>query len=163
MLKKIKSTYFTKLIFAYVDEKQKLKIIKFNKNLQKLISISIINYKYFKISYIIYESNGNGKEYGLDDRLIFEGEYLNGKRHGKGKEYYYSGELLFEGEYLDGKRNGKGKEYSDDNSIFKGEYLNDKEWIGTRYDENGNILYKLNNNQMEKEMEEEKNIGTIVN
>ena len=29
--------------------------------------------------------------------------------------------------------------------VFEGEYLNDKEWIGTRYDENGNILYELTN------------------
>ena len=29
---------------------------------------------------------------------------------------------------------------------FEGEYLNDKEWNGIRYDRNGNILYKLNNN-----------------
>ena len=29
---------------------------------------------------------------------------------------------------------------------FEGEFLNDKEWIGTKYDKNGNINYKLNNN-----------------
>ena len=45
------------------------------------------------------------------------------------------------------KRNGKGKEYYEDGKLrFEGEYLNDKEWIGNRYDDNGNILYKLNNN-----------------
>ena len=44
-------------------------------------------------------------------RLLFMGEYLNGKRHGKGKEYdYYTGELKFEGEYIYGCRI-KGKEY----------------------------------------------------
>ena len=26
-------------------------------------------------------------------KLMFEGEYLNGKRNGKGKEYYYNGKL----------------------------------------------------------------------
>ena len=62
MLKDIKSTYFIKLIFSYVDEEQKLKIIKYNKNLQKIIDISIINYKHFRGRYIIYESNGIGKE-----------------------------------------------------------------------------------------------------
>ena len=45
-----------------------------------------------------------------------------------------------------GKRHGKGKEYYDGTLIFEGEYLNDKEWIGNRYDWNGNILYTLNNN-----------------
>ena len=49
------------------------------------------------------------KEYKYNGKLIYEGEYLNGKRNGKGKEYDYKGELEFEGEYLNGKRNGKGK------------------------------------------------------
>ena len=38
------------------------------------------------------------------DKLLFEGDYLNGKRHGKGKEYDFDGKLLFEGDYLNGKR-----------------------------------------------------------
>ena len=79
MLKNIKSLYFIKFIFAHVDEKQKLKIVKYNKSLQNNIDISIINYKLFTGKYIIYESNRIGKEYnGYDDRLNFEGEYLNG-------------------------------------------------------------------------------------
>ena len=82
--------------------------------LQKLIDISLFNYKLFSGKYIIYESNKIGKEYaGEDDTLIFEGEYLNGERNGKGKEYNYdNGELTFEGEYLNGERNGKGKEFN---------------------------------------------------
>ena len=35
-----------------------------------------------------------------NEKLIFEGEYLNGKRNGKGKEYYDNDKLIFEGEYL---------------------------------------------------------------
>ena len=44
-------------------------------------------------------------------KLIYEGEYLNGKKwNGKGKEYNKYGELIFEGEYLNGNKwNGKGK------------------------------------------------------
>ena len=57
---------------------------------------------------IIYELiNGNGKvkEYYYDGKLIFEGEYLNGKKNGYGKDYYYdNGKLEFEGEYLNGER-----------------------------------------------------------
>ena len=71
-----------------------------------------------------------GKEYDYNGKLIFEGEYLNGKRNGKGKGYNKDGKLeyeikngkgfiteynewdkIFEGEYLNGIRNGKGKEY----------------------------------------------------
>ena len=62
-------------------------------------------------------------------RLIFEGEYLNGKKNGKGKEYdEYNDSLNFVGEYLNGKRHGKGKEYNElESLIFEGEYLNVKE------------------------------------
>ena len=63
MLKNIKSTYFIKNIFLYVHEKQKLKVVKYNKSLQKNIDISITYYKFFSGKYIIYESNGIGKEY----------------------------------------------------------------------------------------------------
>jgi len=94
MLKNIKSIYFIQILFSHVYEGQKLKILKYNISLQKNIDISIINYKHFKGKYLIYESNGIGKEYnGYDNNLIFEGEYLNGKRNGKGKEYYDNGKI----------------------------------------------------------------------
>ena len=133
MLKNIKSSYFIKLIYTFVEEIQKLKLVRYNKSMQKNLDISIINYKFFKGNYIIYESKGIGKEYyGYDDKLIYEGAYLNGERNGKGKEYdkfnKYKDKLIFEGEYKNGKRNGKGKEYDNYNDIliFEGEYLNGK-------------------------------------
>ena len=61
MLKNIKSRYIIKLIFQYVDEKSKLKIVKYNKSFQKNIGISIINFKFFSGRYIIYESNRQEK------------------------------------------------------------------------------------------------------
>ena len=127
MLKKSKSIYFIKRFFTFVEEKNKLEIIKYNKNMQNILDISIINYKFFSGRYIIFEKNGTGKEYDrYDDKLIFEGEYLHGKRNGKGKEYYF-GVLEFEGEYLNEKKNGKCKEYDHYNGklIFEGEYLDD--------------------------------------
>ena len=127
MLKNIKSLYFIRIVFSYVDEEKKLKIIKYNKSLQKIINISIINYKFFTGKYIIYESNKKGKEYNVYDQIVFEGEYLNGERNGKGKEYNEFGILFFDGEYLKGKRNGKGKEYYYNGRLkFEGEYLNGK-------------------------------------
>ena len=72
MLKKIKSSYFNAIIFSYIDERQKLKIIKYNKSLQKNMNISIINYKFFSGKYIIYISNGIGKEYYYGE-IIYEG------------------------------------------------------------------------------------------
>ena len=90
---------------------------------------------YIKISgkYKKGKKNGKVEEYSLNtDNLIFEGEYKYGRKNGKGKEYISNGKLLFEGEYLNGKRwngkvydkdgyiefeikdgNGKGKEYYD--------------------------------------------------
>ena len=171
MVEDIKSSDFFIKLFVYVEEKQKLKIIKYNKMLQNNINISIINYKNYKGKYIVDDSNGILKEYdGYDNALIFEGEFTDGDRNGKGKEYYNDGKIRFVGKYLNGKKNGIGKEYDYDNRlIFEGEYFNDekngrgkeynngklsfegiflnnKNWVGTKYDKNGNIMYSLNNN-----------------
>ena len=170
MLENIKSVYFIKIIFSYVFERNKLKIIKYNKNLQNKIDITLLNYKIYSGNYIIYEKNGKGKEYrGYNDKLEFEGvyknekrngkgiefhsdgkikfegEYLNGKRSGKGKEYYFNGKLVFEGEYLNGKRNGKGKKFNHYNGKleFEGEFINDNILIGKKYDEDGNIILEI--------------------
>ena len=98
MLKDIKSSYITKIIFSFVDEGRKLRLMKYNKKLQNNLDISIFNYKCFKGKYIIYQSNGIGKEFkGRDDKLVYEGEYLNGERNGKGKEYSDYGKIEFEG------------------------------------------------------------------
>ena len=122
MLKNVKSFYILRIIFSFLNEKQKLKIIKYNKNLQQNINISLINYKVFSNKIIIYEQNGKGKEC-FEGNLIYEGEYLNGERNGKGKEYR-NDNLEYEGEYLNGKRHGQGIEYKEKEIIFNGEYLN---------------------------------------
>ena len=62
MIERIKSNYFIAKLFLHLEEKQKLKIAKYNKGLQKIINVNINNYKYFHGSYIIYESNRFGKE-----------------------------------------------------------------------------------------------------
>ena len=40
-----------------------------------------------------------------DGKLIFERVYLNGEKNGKGKEYNLDSKLIFEGEFLIRKRN----------------------------------------------------------
>jgi len=87
MLKNVKSYYIIEIFFTYLEEKQNLKLVKNNKNLQNILNITINNYIHFRGKYIIYESKGKGKEYNLGDKLIYEGEYLNGKRNGKWKEF----------------------------------------------------------------------------
>ena len=110
--KSIESLYIIKYIFSFLSEDQKLKIIIYNKNLQKKLDINIENYERIRGIYKEFEKNGRVKEYNKYGKLIFEGEYLNRKRNRKGKEYdSFTNHLLFEGEYLNGKRNGKGKEY----------------------------------------------------
>ena len=104
-----KNTKLMNILFSYLDEKRKLKIIKYNKNLQQMNEISLFNYIILSGRYIEYESKTKGKEYNWGNVLIYEGEFLNGERNGKGKEYNNDGDLIFEGEYSNGKRwNGKG-------------------------------------------------------
>ena len=145
MLENIKSSYFLRIVFEYiVDEKKKLKLVKYNKSLQKKLNISISNYIHFNGGYIIYETNGKGKEYNEFDNLLFEGEYLNGKRNGKGKEYNKDGELIFEGEYLYDYQI-KGKYYINGKLEYEGEFRYKRKWNGKGYDESGNIIYELIN------------------
>ena len=109
--------------------------------------------------------NGKGKEYYSEDKIKFEGEYLNNKRwngiiydlknkditykleSGKGfikiynsRGFYY---LIYEGEYLNGMKNGKGKIFLDETLKFEGEFKNDKKWNGIGYDGKNQILYEL--------------------
>ena len=154
MLERIKSRFFAKILFSYLDEKKKLKLVRYNKSLQKNLAISINNYLHFNGRYIIYESNGKGKEYSQNGELIYEGEFLQCEKNGKGIEYNINGLLMsYEGEYLNGKRSGKGKEYLYKTLLFEGVYLNNKRngylngkaISGIKYDHNGNILYQFNN------------------
>ena len=89
MSNNIKSLYLINKIFSYTNEKQKLKIIKYNKHLQKNINISIINYKHFQGKYITYREKGEGEEYlGYDNKQLYVGGFKNGERNGKGIEFY---------------------------------------------------------------------------
>ena len=146
MLENIKSLYYEKIIFIHVEEKLKLNLIKYNKSLQQIMNISIINYKLLSKRYIIYEANRKGKEYNsYNDELIYEGGYLKGTRNGIGKEYYFN-DVIFEGEYKNGKKNGKGKEYYYSGEIkFEGEYLNGKKWKGKEYNQYTNEFSEIIN------------------
>ena len=96
-----------------------------------------------ELIYLIKDGKGFIKEFNFKGLLIYEGDYLNGK----GKEYdYIYKKVVYVGEYLDGKRNGKGKEYYlKGNLKFEGEFKNGLKWSGNGYDENNNIIYTLKN------------------
>ena len=86
--------------------------------------------------------NGHGKEYHFTEGYsLYEGEFVEGKRNGKGKEYYDNGKIKFEGEYFDSKINKKGKECNKEGELIReGEFNNDSLWIGkiypTKFDKN---------------------------
>ena len=128
-----------------MDDGIKLKLINFNKKLQTIIDINIINYRRYAKSFIIYEDNKIGKEYNsYNDNLIFKEEYLNRKRNGKEKEYDNKSTLIFEGEYL----NGKGKEYDEYGQLkYNAEYIN-----GQRYELNN--IYEYLNTQRDGKIKE---------
>ena len=87
-MEKIKGINIIKILFSNLNEKTKLKTIKYNKKLQKINDINLKDYKIFSGKYIKYDLDGKGREYFSDNnRLIFEGEFLKGERYGKGKEY----------------------------------------------------------------------------
>jgi len=141
----IKSLYNFEKIFSFLDQRQKLNIIIYNKGMQKLLGINIEDYKKISQKYKLGKRNGKGREYVKNSNtLIFEGEYLNGKRNGKGQEYYNNGKLKFEGEYNNGKRNGEGKEYYNNGKLkFEGEYNNGKRnGKGQEYYNNGKLKFE---------------------
>ena len=153
-LKDIKCSNVIKGIFSFLDEKQKLNLIVYNKKIQSMFSVEIENYKIVSGKYKDGTKNGKGKEYDLNTKkVLFTGQYVNGKRNGKGKEYNNYGMLVFEGEYINGKRNGKGKEYFfNSKTRFEGEYLKGKRWNGKGYNKNGNLEFEmLNGNGQIKE------------
>ena len=131
-----------KKIFSFINFFKKLNIVVYNKNLQNILNINILDYRRLSKKLIIDERNGIGREYdNKDNQLLYEGEMLNGKRNGKGNEY---GELIFEGEYLNGERNGKGKEYNGDGKLeFDRQYLNgERNGKGKEYNYDGKLEFE---------------------
>ena len=145
MLENIRSKYILSNLLFHISEKKKLKLIRYNKNIQAKLNIKLLNYKIFSGIYTtIFEHNKNIKMYDANnDNLIFEGEFSNGHKNGKGKEYDNRGTLIFEGEYINGEKNGKGKEYYDNGRIkFDGEYLNGKKYKGKKYNIDGKLIVR---------------------
>jgi hypothetical protein len=63
--------------------------------------------------------HGQGKLYSLNDALIYEGCYENGKYNGYGKQYCNNGER-YEGIFVNGDMNGKGVYYYTNGTYFEG-------------------------------------------
>ena len=88
------------------------------------------------ITFEIRNGNGKGKIYVFSGNLVFEEEFENGVI--KNGNIYCKNKLMYSGEYLNGKLwNGKGVEYDKNIIIFEGEYLNGKRHgKGKEYDNN---------------------------
>ena len=142
----VKSNFIIISIFSKLNNSKKLQLIRYNKYLQSKIGITIDDFKKESGVYKIIQKNGKGQEFSLEtNRLIFEGEYLNGKRNGKGKEYDRFGQLLFEGIYLNGKKwTGKGYDkYGKDKIILElnnGKGEGQEYGISTDFDYEGEFL-----------------------
>ena len=122
----IKSKYIFKYIFSFLTEKRGLLIIYYNKQYRNKLPYDQkkIYGKYLKI-----EKDGYGREYSnITKKVLYEGYFKNYKKKGKGKEYY-----------------------ENDGSIkFKGKYLNGKRYKGKGYDNNGNLVIRIEKGKIEE-------------
>ena len=150
MLDHIKSKYILKIIISNLDQLTKLLLVKYNKKLKNRLNMNIMDYMFLSQKYFVGERNRKGKEYTIiNNNLIFEGDYIDGKRTGYGKEYYeekFEDKMIikYKGKYLNGKRNGKGVEYYNNGEIkFEGIYLFGQRYKGKGYDSNGKNIYEL--------------------
>ena len=129
MWRKIRAPLILKKIFNNINTKRKLIINVYNKELQKKLGLDIIDFWIFSGRYKVKKYDETIIYNSLNNIILFEGKYENNKKNGKGKEYKeYKGEvkLIFEGEYLDGKKwEGKYFEYDEDSGklIFECKYL----------------------------------------
>ena len=88
MVENIKSNFFMRDLFSLVEDGKQLQLVKYNKSLQKILNLNIMNFRVFSGKYTVYEdeTNRNGKIYNaFENKLIFEGELINGRKNGKGK------------------------------------------------------------------------------
>ncbi|WP_456460578.1 hypothetical protein [Lutibacter sp.] len=96
-------------------------------------------------------SDGEGKQYNENGKLIFEGNFYKYKLNGKGKSYHSNGSKS-EGNFKNGKLNGYGKQYSIDGKLnYEGAFLDNKaNGPGTLYFANGDMyIGQFKNNKLE--------------
>ena len=98
----------------------------------------LANKTYYIGNFKDYKPNGKGKIFDENEKLIYEGDFIDGEFEGKGKQIFDFG--YYEGEFKNDDYNGKGKYYENnilkldgifkDNEIIKGKlYLTNKTYI----------------------------------
>ena len=86
--------------------------------------------------------NGYGNFY-FDDGTgnYYEGQFKNGKFNGKGTKYNQDNKIIYEGDFVDGMMEGNGKLFYDNGSYYVGEFKEGKRHgDGNEYDKNGKWL-----------------------
>ena len=90
LIEAVKSKFIIENIFSCLEENTKLTIMVHNKKYQNLFGFNTDYYKNKSGKSRIIEKNGICKEYTLDgNKLIFEGEFKNGKKMEKQKNLIF--------------------------------------------------------------------------
>ena len=107
--------------------------------------------------------NGDGeiKEYNYDGKLVFEGEYKNGKRWNGNINEYIRDNLKLEGVYIEGKKEGKEIWYNKKGKIEGIYYFENGEYtdIFEKYYDDGQL--KLEGNIQTDEVKEYHRNGKV--
>jgi hypothetical protein len=119
---------------------------------------------YYTGSYVKGKQEGEGKIYSSDNKLLIEGRYEKNKLNGKATVWtddaggkivgnykdnelngeasvYSKGSLIFRGQFMNGKEFGYGSTYSDGKVVFEGIFYGDNIVKGKLYHE-GSLLYE---------------------
>ena len=83
----------------------------------------------------------------------YVGEFKDGKRTGQGTMSFFDGGKYkgkYEGKWKDGRKNGQGTETYPSGRKYEGKWKNNKPWVGTLYDKNGNIIGRVVNGEQQK-------------
>ena len=82
MLNEIKSHFVLKKILWHIGQIRKLYLFHYNKKIQKILNINIIDYQLLSKEYKIEEKNGICEHYTIiNNKLSFKGEYKNGEKN----------------------------------------------------------------------------------
>ena len=72
-----------------------------------------------------YPPEGQGRQF-MNNIMIYNGEFRNGKREGHGCSYYMNRTLKYEGDWMNDKANGRGKFNNEEGlMIAEGEFVDD--------------------------------------
>lgn len=87
--------------------------------------------------------HGQGKKYGQEGLLVYEGEFADGNRV-RGRWYYDSGALYYEGTFQNNKPYGQGRSYYQSGELwYEGGWVNDaREGYGVSYSKAGSVRYQ---------------------